>query len=179
MTTLVLDRFDSRTAPRSAPSEQEALYNRVVTAYADDLFRFAYWLTRDRDVAQDLVQETFLRAWKSIDSLQSEAAAKSWLITTLRRENARRFERIQPQYSDVPTETLPASRREFDTSTEAFVLRQALDKLPEDYREPLLMQVIHGYSQKEIAAHLGISVAGAGTRLFRARQQLRQLVTGE
>ena len=179
MTTLVLDRFNARVAPRGTPSEQEALYNRIVTAYADDLFRYAYWLTRDRDVAQDLVQETFLRAWKSIDSLQNEGAAKAWLITTLRRENARRFERFQPQYSDVPTEALPAGRCEFDTSTEAFVLRQALEQLPEDYREPLLMQVIHGYSQKEIATHLGISVAGAGSRLFRARQQLRQLVTGE
>ena len=76
-------------------------------------------------------------------------------------------------------ETLPAARPAFDTSTAAFVLRQALEQLPEEYREPLLMQVIHGYSQKEIAAHLGISVGGAGTRLFRARQQLRQLVTGE
>ena len=179
MTTLVLDRLAARTAPRNRPAGREALYNRIVRAHADDLFRYAYWLTRDRDVAQDLVQETFLRAWKSIDRLQSEEAAKSWLITTLRRENARRFERIRPQYSDIPTETLPAARPAFDTSTEAFVLRQALEQLPEEYREPLLMQVIHGYSQKEIAAHLGISVGGAGTRLFRARQQLRQLVTGE
>ncbi|HEC07686.1 MAG TPA: sigma-70 family RNA polymerase sigma factor, partial [Thiolapillus brandeum] len=60
--------------------------------------------------------------------------------------------------------------------TEAFVLRNAIAELPEDYREPLLLQVIHGYSQKEIAAELGISVAGAGTRLFRARKKLRALV---
>ena len=49
-------------------------------------------------------------------------------------------------------------------------------QLPEEYREPLLMQVIHGYSQKEIADHLGISVGGAGTRLFRAREKLRELL---
>jgi RNA polymerase sigma-70 factor (ECF subfamily) len=55
-------------------------------------------------------------------------------------------------------------------------LRQALDRLPVEYREPLLLQVIHGYSQKEIAAHLGISVAGAGTRLFRAREKMRALL---
>jgi RNA polymerase sigma-70 factor (ECF subfamily) len=176
MTTLALER----SIP-AAPGQcgKEALYNEIVAAYSGDLFRFAYWLARDRDVAQDLVQETFLRAWKSIDRLQSTAAAKSWLLTILRRENARRFERVQPQLSEVPTESLPATRTEYDTSTEAFVLRRALERLPEDYREPLLMQVIHGYSQKEIAEHLGISVAGAGTRLFRARQQLRQLVTGD
>jgi len=174
MTTLALDNPSA-----SREDNKEALYNEIVTAYRDDLQRFGYWLTRDRDVAQDLVQETFLRAWRSIDRLHSVEAAKSWLITILRRENARRFERIQPQYSDVPTEALPAARTEYDTSTEAFVLRRALERLPEDYRDPLILQVIHGYSQKEIAAHLGISVAGAGTRLFRARQQLRRLVAGE
>jgi len=176
MTTIALQRPLSESTGQCS---REALYNEIVAAYSDDLFRFAYWLARDRDVAQDLVQETYLRAWKSIDRLQSAAAAKSWLLTILRRENARRFERIQPQLSEVPTEALPAARTEYDTSTEAFVLRRALEQLSEDYREPLLMQVIHGYSQKEIANHLGISVAGAGTRLFRARQQLRQLVTGE
>ena len=176
MSTLAIHRIDAvARAPKT--STREDLYNRVVESYADDLYRYARWLARDPDIAQDLVQDTFLRAWKAIDKLENEAAAKGWLLTILRRENARRFERKQPLYSDVSTEALPAARVEYDTSTEAFVLRQALEQLSEDYREPLLMQVIHGYSQKEIAAHLGISVAGAGTRLFRARQQLRQLVS--
>lgn len=177
MTTAAISRIDT-IARAPAVSDKEARYNRIVESYADDLYRYAHWLSHDPDVAKDLVQETFLRAWKSIDRLENEKAAKSWLLTIVRRENARRFERKQPQYSDVPTETLPAARVEYDTSTEAFVLRQALEKLPEDYREPLLLQVIQGYSQKEIASHLGISVAGAGTRLFRARQQLRRLVEG-
>ena len=154
-------------------------FNHQLTTLGEELKRFALSLTSDINDAKDLVQETFLRAWKSINRLENEKAAKSWLLTIVRRENARRFERKQHRYSDVPTESLPAARVTYDTSTEAFVLRQALEKLPDDYREPLLMQVIHGYSQKEIASHLGISVAGAGTRLFRARQQLRQLVTGE
>jgi RNA polymerase sigma-70 factor (ECF subfamily) len=178
MTTLALRRIET-PARRAQATPREDRYNRIVEAYADDLYRYARWLSRDPDVADDLVQETFLRAWKSIHRLESEDAAKSWLLTILRRENARRFERKQPLYSDVPTESLPAARPTYDTSTEAFVLRQALERLPADYREPLLMQVIQGFSQKEIAAHLGISVAGAGTRLFRARQQLRQLVSGD
>ena len=127
-------------------------------------------------VADDLVQDTLTRAWKSMDKLKDEKAVKGWLLTILRRENARRFERQRPQESAVPTEELAANRQDYDTSTEAFVLRQALDKLPTEYREPLLMQVIHGYSQKEIAEHLGISVAGAGTRLFRAREKMRELL---
>ncbi|MEN8175702.1 MAG: sigma-70 family RNA polymerase sigma factor [Pseudomonadota bacterium] len=177
MTTLALQQLNPTLAPESR--DRTALYNDLVALYADDLFRYAFWLCHDRDTAQDLVQETFLRAWKAIDSLQSTASAKSWLLTIVRRENARRFERIQPQFSAKPTEELPAKQVDYDTSAEAFALRQALEKLSADYREPLLLQVIHGYSQKEIAAQLGISVAGAGTRLFRARQQLRNLLTEE
>jgi RNA polymerase sigma-70 factor (ECF subfamily) len=95
--------------------------------------------------------------------------------TIVRRENARRFERIQPRESAMPTEELPAqAAQDYDTSTEAFVLRRAIRALPTEYREPLILQVLHGYSQQEIAARLGLSAAGAGTRLFRARQRLRE-----
>ena len=155
---------------------REQHFNQLIAVYMDDLYRYAYWLSGSHAVADDLVQDTLTRAWKSMDKLKDEKAVKGWLLTILRRENARRFERQRPQESAVPTEELAANRQDYDTSTEAFVLRQALDKLPTEYREPLLMQVIHGYSQKEIAEHLGISVAGAGTRLFRAREKMRELL---
>jgi len=148
-------------------------FDDLVADYANDLQRYATWLAGDKHTAEDLVQDTLLRAWKSIGQLQNPKAAKGWLITILRRENARRFERFQPQLSAIPSEELGDKHQDYDTSTEAFVLRQAMAALPEEYREPLVLQVVHGYSQKEIARHLGISSAGVGTRLFRARQKLR------
>ncbi len=175
MSDLTTTFTDAISTPES-PSAREIRFQALFGKYMNDLFRYAYWLVYDKAVAEDLVQETMLRAWKSMDRLQKPEAAKGWLITILRRENARRFERFQPQFSTMPTETLADGHRDYDTSTEAFVLRNAIAELPEDYREPLLLQVIHGYSQKEIAAELGISVAGAGTRLFRARKKLRELV---
>jgi len=159
-----------------AQDPRKTRFDTLIATHMGDLFRYAYWLTGSRAVADDLVQETMLRAWRAIDKLEKPAAAKGWLITILRRENARRFERYQPEEAGVAVEELGSQRTEYDTSTEAFVLRQALDVLPAEYREPLLLQVIHGYSQREIAAHLDISVAGAGTRLFRARRKLRELV---
>lgn len=166
------------TAVATAPSREQR-FDALVKTYLSDLHRFAYWLSGDRAVADDLVQDTLLRAWKSFDKLHDPQAAKGWLLTIVRRENARRFERKQLQQADVPDEQLAAQRKDYDTSTEAFVLRRALQRLPADYREPLLLQVIYGYSQKEIAQHLGISVAGAGTRLFRAREKLRELLAGD
>ncbi len=170
----------AETAQPLAPASQDhARFMRLVGRHRDDLRHYALWLTKDPAVADDLVQETLLRAWRSLDKLHNPKAAKGWLITILRRENARRFERIQPRYSDIPMEAIGDSHSYYDTSTEAFVLRNALEKLPEEYREPLLLQVIHGYSQKEIALKFGLSVAGAGTRLFRARNKLRALLESE
>lgn len=177
MTSIALARTATLTSSKgSRCGSREQEFNGLIATYMDDLYRYAYWLSSDHAVADDLVQETLVRAWKSMDKLKDAKAVKGWLLTIVRRENARRFERKRPQESEMPTEELPAARQDYDTSTEAFVLRQALEELPEDYREPLLLQIIHGYSQKEIADHLGISVAGAGTRLFRAREKMRELL---
>ena len=163
------------TQPTAGQSRDQA-FEALANQYAKDLYRYAYWLCSDRQVAEDLVQETLLRAWKSLHKVKEPKAVKGWLFTIVRRENARRFERRQLAYSDVPTEELGARQQTYDTSTEAFVLRRAIEALPAEYREPLLLQVLHGYSQKEIAQQLGISAAGAGTRLFRARQKLRKVL---
>ena len=86
-------------------------FEALVARYSKDLFRYAYWLAGDRQTAEDLVQETLLRAWKCRDQLNDTEAAKGWLLTILRRENARRFERARPLQADVPTEQLGSSRQ--------------------------------------------------------------------
>jgi RNA polymerase sigma-70 factor, ECF subfamily len=154
-------------------SGKHILFNQLFARYENDMRRYAYWLAGDKHTAEDLVQEASLRAWRSLDRLQNVKAAKGWLLTILRRENARRFERYQPKESHIPMEELGDHEKSYDTSTEAFVLRRAIDNLAEEYRAPLLKQVVEGYSQKEIARQIGISSAGVGTRLFRARQKLR------
>ena len=70
-----------------------AQFDQTVRAYSADLYRYAWWLCRDRFTAEELVQETFARAWKNWDSLEDLAAAKPWLITILRNEHARLYER--------------------------------------------------------------------------------------
>lgn len=151
-----------------------AEFNHLAESHWKDLYKYAYRLSGNSHTAEDLVQDSLMRAWRSFDRLQNPGAIKGWLKTIVRRENARRFERIQPQQSSMPLEEIGAARKTYDTSTEAFVLRRAIDALPKDYSEPLIMQVLHGYSQQEIADQLGLSSAGVGTRLFRARQKLRE-----
>jgi len=141
-----------------------------------DLLRFAFWLSRDRALAEDVVQETMLRAWKAQDSLLDEASAKPWFLTIIRREYARSFERKRLVTVDVDEliareEPVLAAAQDQDLAE----LRAALFKLPEEYREPLVLQVLMGFSTAEIAAELKLSNAAVLTRLFRARKRLRAL----
>lgn len=93
-------------------------YEKLVTAHSDWLFRYAYWLSGNRQEAEDLVQETSLRAWRFLDSLQDDAAAKSWLTTILRRENARKYARKRLEYSDVEVGELADQHTDMDTRPE-------------------------------------------------------------
>ena len=154
-------------------------FETLVNALSTPLFRYAYWLCKNRATAEDLVQETFARAWKSLDSLKDEKAAKSWMYTIIRREHARLYEKKRPEPSDMDFDNIAGADFEFDASTEAFVLRQALDKLTPEYREPLVLQIVVGLSCDEIAAQMDLTAGAVMTRLFRARKQLRELVTGE
>ncbi|MBU3824633.1 MAG: sigma-70 family RNA polymerase sigma factor [Candidatus Oceanisphaera merdipullorum] len=149
-------------------------YEALVYAVHGDLFRYAFWLCHDRQVAEDLVQETFLRAWKSLDSLLDDKAAKAWLITILRRENARRFERKRFDLVDVDTVLVPDLQSvSLEQGMENEWLRRHISALAEEYREPLLLQVLGGFSGDEIAEILDLNKNTVMTRLFRARNQLR------
>src|SRR5580698_6024862 len=71
----------------------ELRVTRLFESMRPDLLRFALWLTRDRSVAEDVVQEALLRAWRSRDALKDLSCARAWLLTIVRREHARLYER--------------------------------------------------------------------------------------
>ena len=153
---------------------RQAKFNGLVKSYGTDLYRYAMWICGNDALAKDLVQETFLRAWKALDKLKDSGAAKSWLITILRREYARTFERKVPKFTDVDAVVVPEDKElEPDDRAEIRLLRQGIMKLAPKYREPLLMQVVMGYSCKEISEELGVSKSAVMTQLFRAREQLK------
>jgi RNA polymerase sigma-70 factor, ECF subfamily len=141
-----------------------------------DLLRFAQWLARDRAIAEDIVQEALLRAWRSRDALQDERAARPWLLTIVRREHARLYERkrLELVSLDDAIEIAPSPGTE-ESEDQLFALRHAIMRLPIRYREPLVLQVLGGFSTEEIARELQLSSTAVLTRLFRARNKLRVL----
>jgi len=160
--------------------DKKRKYALLIEAHSQDLYKYALWLCKDKNMAEDVMQEAFLRAWKSLDSLREAKAAKGWLFTIFRREHARQFERKQFQYQDVEEmDTIADAQMGYDNRPEAYALRNALKRLPEDYREPLEMQVLGGFSCDEIAIILDISSSAVMTRLFRARKKMRQILGHE
>ena len=160
-------------------ASRQRQFEALVRAHSGDLFRYAYWLCGEEALAQDLAQETFLRAWRSLDALRETSAAKAWLITILRREHARLYERKQFDTTDIAE--LDLDDRESATPEqigEDSIVRAAMQKLEPKYREPLLLQILGGFSCEEIASELELSSAAVMTQLFRARQKLKNLLSG-
>jgi RNA polymerase sigma-70 factor (ECF subfamily) len=157
----------------------ESAFATLCDELRPDLFRFAFWLARDRSVAEDVVQEALLRAWRSRDHLTEAGSAKAWLLTIVRREHARLYERRR--HVTVPVDELVGSESPELAAAEeqqTLDLRRAIFALEDDYREPLVMQVLLGLSTREIADQLGLTQSAVLTRLFRARQQLRRAMGG-
>jgi RNA polymerase sigma-70 factor, ECF subfamily len=155
----------------------EQRFATIIEPLRADVYRFALWLARDRQVAEDVVQETLLRAWRSLSSLKEATAAKQWLLTIARREHARLYERkrhVTVNLDDlVAMESPMLASVDQQPDDEVHTVRRAILQLDDEYREPLVLQVLMGYSTEEIATHLNINQGAVLTRLFRARNRLR------
>jgi RNA polymerase sigma-70 factor (ECF subfamily) len=164
--------FDGSTVGAKAGDPIVALFESM----RPDLLRFAHWLARDRAIAEDIVQEALLRAWRSREALKDQTAARAWLLTIVRREHARLYERkrleLVPLEDGIELEGMPSPP---GPDSEIDSLRGAILKLPLEYREPLIMQVLGGFSTAEIAEELSLSSTAVLTRLFRARNKLRTM----
>jgi RNA polymerase sigma-70 factor, ECF subfamily len=150
-------------------------FERLVAPWRDDMYRYAFWLCKDPHLADDVVQEAMLRAFRSLDSLKDEAVVKPWLLTIVRREHARVYERKRLETRDIDNLSA-AEAMLLATSEDSDVddMRQAILALADEYREPLVLQVLMGMSTAEIAEALDLKQGAVLTRLHRARRKLAE-----
>src|SRR5262249_28989271 len=132
-------------------------------------------LCRNRWQAQDLVQDAFAAAWNARQTLRDEGASKSWLFSILRNMHASIYQRKQLPTEEVELDDLGETAAA--GGYERVELEQCLRILPQRYRAPLMLQVLGGFSGKEIAGMMGITEQNVMTRLCRARQALRRMVS--
>jgi RNA polymerase sigma-70 factor (ECF subfamily) len=147
-------------------------YNTCVECYADKLFRFAFSSLRNREQAEDVVQESFARVWERLDGIDF-AKAKSYLFTTA--HHAMIDEVRHRQHFASIEDCLPNDLKQIHNPYPDVndVLHKALATLPEPQRNALLLRDYEGYSYQEIGDITGMSEAQVKVNIFRARTTLK------
>ena len=148
-------------------------------AHAPRVFRLAFRLTGDTELAREFTQETFIRAFAQLGRFRGESALSTWLhrVTMSVVSNAmRKVKRFRAREADIEeADLVPAQTRAGDPDMKEKIHR-AIDELPEIYRTTLVMHDVEGYTHEEIAQELGITSGGSKSQLFKARAKLRKLL---
>ena len=176
----------------STPRADSADFHGEALPHMDAVFRFALRLSGSQDQAEDLVQETYLRAYRSWDQYTPGTQCKSWLFTICRNVFLRQRERSQ-RHEEILFETVDRSSGAFDVVNPVWVRavqadpegdffrsildREILDRLqelPEDYRTAVLLSDLEGFTYQEIAEMIDVPVGTVKSRLFRGRRILQK-----
>jgi RNA polymerase sigma-70 factor (ECF subfamily) len=161
----------SRVCAGEAAAER-ALYD----AHVDRVYRLAYRLAGDDELARDFTQETFIRAFERLDTFRGESRLSTWLhaiATTVALNGLRKVKRFRTRETVLEAADGVASgarSAEPDLKTR---LHDAIDALPRKYRAVVVMHDVEGYTHEEIAAALGVEVGTSKAQLSRARAKLR------
>jgi len=174
------------------PHDRTAEFETVALPQLDSLFNLALSLTRNRKDAEDLVQETYLRAFRFFDSYEPGTHIKAWLFRILRNtfinryraERARPeevdFDKIEGSYEALIEEQFRRNRRPPDPERALLAgvpdeqIQRAMAALPEEYRAVVIMALLEELSYKEIAGALSIPIGTVMSRLHRGRKHLQR-----
>jgi RNA polymerase sigma-70 factor (ECF subfamily) len=150
-------------------------FERISMPHTRSLLRVARRLTSETDAAEDLVQETMLSAWRGFHQFRSGTNARAWLFRILINAVHARGRKLRATPS-----TAPIGERDFPSEAGALAgsdVVQALEQLPPEQKEVLLLGVVEGFTGQEIAGILSIPIGTVMSRMSRGRQTLRQALS--
>ena len=188
-TCSVLASLGAYYAGMTFPSEKRRFLSQVLDEVFDGLYGYAIVLSRDRTEAEDLVQETCVRAVQASESLQLGSNVKSWLFTILRNVwlNQVRQRRAAPMIVELDMDEATAGMAVEESKgplalylskVERSQVREAILQLPDEFREIIVLREYEELSYQEIATLLGCPAGTVMSRLGRARSKLRSLLIG-
>jgi RNA polymerase sigma-70 factor (ECF subfamily) len=163
-----------------------ATFGQAALEHLDSLYGYALILTRDQTAAEDLVQETYLRAVRALGQLVPNSNLKSWLFVIMRNAwlNQLRHTRSGPRFVELDAEEVESVYQNDRVNEDPHVvylrklereqIRVAIDDLPELYREIIVLRDLEGFSYQEIATMLSCPAGTVMSRLGRARAKLRR-----
>lgn len=157
------------------PDAQYQIFDSAIEAYAGSIYRVAYRMTGNHESANDLVQETFLGAWRNIQQLSDLNKVRGWLFGILRNQYSKHLarQRRSPTSVNDLLEQIPAAEINSVLRDE---IQEALEKLDDDQKVPILLVSMEGWSVDEAAEFLAIPRGTVLSRLHRGREKLRQLL---
>jgi RNA polymerase sigma-70 factor (ECF subfamily) len=165
----------------SGAQSRLTLFEEIILPHLDAAYNLARWLTRNDQDAQDVVQESYLRAFRFFDGYRG-GDGKAWLLAVVR-NTCRTWQRRQSRESgSVPFDEMahsgnilaPDQEQSMVDREKAGALRSCLEKLPIDFREVLVMRELEEMSYQEIADALGLALGTVMSRLSRARKRLEE-----
>ena len=178
------DEISNAELVRKSQFGDKAAFEQLVIRHQDLVFSLAYKLTGNREMANDVAQEAFIRAWKAIEKFRGDSTFSTWIyrITvntawTLRKKAKKHNTlNIDDTFEPIVIDEKKDPELVAINSDLSSVLVNALDKIPIEQRIIVELKNIEGRSHKEIADYLDISVTAAKVRLHRAHQKLRQIL---
>jgi RNA polymerase sigma-70 factor (ECF subfamily) len=172
-------------------------YERLVAEQSSDVYALLYRLTSDAEEARDLTQETFLRAFQSIERFRGDASLKTWIYRIAINQARNRWRwwrrrrrdatvsldatdehREQPLATTLPCDKSPSPEQQTLAREREMQLRDALCSLRRSYREAVILRDVEGFSYEEIAQTLQISIGTVKSRISRGRLELRRQLEG-
>ena len=161
-------------------------FAQLLDRHGREVYRLAFRLTHDQELAADVAQETWIRVWRGLSSFRGEAAFSTWLYriavntaATARRRHARHPQAALTEITEPEDHANPQPEGRVDQLELRHRLGQALSQLPPGLRTVVVMKDVYGWSHSEISAALDISVTAAKVRLHRAHQRLQRYLHEE
>lgn len=158
--------------------ERRARFDRTALPYLDELFRVARRVMADTTAAEDVVQDTYLRAWQAFDRFEPGTNCRAWLYTILFRTIGAHRRDLQRELALFDGEILDESRypspEVTDVRLDLHRLERAFAELPIAFATVIQLVDVEGLTYKEAAAALGVPVGTIMSRLHRGRRELRQ-----
>ena len=163
--------------PDHSPADRSRYFERAIWPHLATAYNLARWMVQDHHDAEDIVQESFVKAFQSAGTFRG-ADIRPWLLTIVRNSainflNRNKREKTSSiQDSAEPVDSAPGPETSVDLARRRELIRDAIGRLPLEFREALLLREIEGMTYKEIAGILRVPIGTVMSRLSRARALL-------
>jgi RNA polymerase sigma factor (sigma-70 family) len=171
------------------PQEKLRRFEQQISPHLNSAYNLAKWLTRNHADAEDVVQDAFLRAFSAFESFRGDDArpqnAKAWLLTIVRNTSMTWLKRNRNAGATLGFEDAAGDPRERSADPEEILLiscdreevRQALEQLPWEFREAIVLREMEGLTYREISETVGVPLGTVMSRLSRGRDWLRRILS--